>query len=161
LVDGVYKIIFKILANRFKSILGKIISNSQNAFIGGWQILDSVLIANECLDSQIRSGESELLCKLDLEKAYDHVNWTFLIYLLQLCGFGEKWRAWIEFCIFTEIFHLDEWNSGWFFYKFSWTKAEGSDFTIFVCSGYGGIELNVECDDESRFIDRILCRVQG
>jgi hypothetical protein len=35
LVGGVYKIISKVLANMFKSILGKMISNSQNAFIGG------------------------------------------------------------------------------------------------------------------------------
>jgi hypothetical protein len=35
LIGGIYKIISKVLANRFKSIFGKIISNSQNAFIGG------------------------------------------------------------------------------------------------------------------------------
>jgi hypothetical protein len=38
LVSGVYKVISKVLANGFKSVLGKIISNSQNAFIGGKQI---------------------------------------------------------------------------------------------------------------------------
>jgi hypothetical protein len=103
LVGGVYKLISKVLANKFKSVLSKIISSSQNAFIEGWQILDSVLIANECLDSRIRSGEARLLCKLDLDKANDCVNWDFL---LQQCGFGEKWRDWIEFCISTVRFSI-------------------------------------------------------
>jgi hypothetical protein len=88
LVGGIYKIISKVLANKFKSILGKIISNTQNAFIGGRQILHYVLVANECVDNHIQSGGPRLLCKLDLEKAYDHVNWDFLLYLLQRCGLG-------------------------------------------------------------------------
>jgi hypothetical protein len=57
------------------------------------------LIANECIYSQLRSGLLGVLCKLDLEKAYDHVNLEFLLYLLQRSGFGGKWRAWITFCI--------------------------------------------------------------
>jgi hypothetical protein len=48
-------------------------------------------MANECLGCQIQSEEPRVLCKLDLEKAYDHVKCKFLLYLLRRCGFGERW----------------------------------------------------------------------
>lgn len=41
------------------------------------QILDSVLIVNECIEDRRVSGKNELISKLDLEKAYDHVNLGF------------------------------------------------------------------------------------
>jgi hypothetical protein len=40
-----------------------------------------------------------VLCKLDIEKAYHHVNWDFQFYLLWICGLREKWYSWITHCI--------------------------------------------------------------
>lgn len=77
LVGGVYKITSKVPASRLKTVLEKVISRSQNAFIRGRQILDSVMVANEFLDCQIRLGEPGVLCKLDLGKASYRVNWDF------------------------------------------------------------------------------------
>jgi hypothetical protein len=73
LVGGIYKIIAKVLASRLKTVM-EVISKSQSAFIKGRQIFDPILIANEWLDSKFRFGELGVICKMDLEKAYDHVN---------------------------------------------------------------------------------------
>ncbi|RVW24396.1 putative ribonuclease H protein [Vitis vinifera] len=73
LVGSLYKLLDKLLANRINKVMGKVISEPQNAFVEGRQIHDAVLIANEAVDSRLKSNQGDVMCKLNIEKAYDHV----------------------------------------------------------------------------------------
>ena len=73
LASGSYKLPAKVLANRLKKVVKSIVSNSHNVFVEGRQILDAVLITNEVIDSNLKNGLNSLMCKLDIEMAYDHV----------------------------------------------------------------------------------------
>ena len=63
----------KVLANGLKKVVGKVVSNSQNAFVEG-RPMDAILIANVAIDLILKNNECGVLCKLDIEKADDHVD---------------------------------------------------------------------------------------
>lgn len=108
LIGSLYKIVAKVLANRLQKVLSSIISKPQSAFVKGRQILDGdrVIIADECVHSRHKDNVPGLLCKLDFEKAYDGVDWQFLMYLLKRMGFGQRWRKWIKECISSAMFSI-------------------------------------------------------
>ena len=71
LIGSIYKILAKVLAGRIQNMLPDIISKEQGAFVKGRQILDGVLVANKCVHLRNKNKIPGLICKLDLEKAYD------------------------------------------------------------------------------------------
>ncbi|XP_077215810.1 uncharacterized protein LOC143850444 [Tasmannia lanceolata] len=96
LVGCLYKLLAKVLVDRIKVVLPHIISDSQSAFVSKRQILDCSLITNEVIESYSKSEAGGVLCMLDMEKAYDRVDWDCLDFLLGRMGFGNRWRGWMR-----------------------------------------------------------------
>ncbi|RVW16672.1 LINE-1 reverse transcriptase-like [Vitis vinifera] len=80
--------------------------SDQSACLGGRQILDASLIANEVIDYWLKRKEKGVICKLDIEKAYDSINWNFLMKVMRKMGFGDRWLKWIWWCISTASFSI-------------------------------------------------------
>ncbi len=79
-----YKIAAKILASRLKGILPRIVSPWQDAFVPGRLIQDNTIIAQEVVSSMKKSIAKDgfMAIKLDMEKAYDMMEWSFLLNIL-------------------------------------------------------------------------------
>jgi len=98
-VGSLYKVIAKILSSRLKTVLPNLIGDSQTAFVSGRQILDGALIANEVVHWLKVKKKQGVLLKLDFQKAFDTIDWDSLVSVLEVMGFGSKWRNWIYKCI--------------------------------------------------------------
>ncbi|KAI8550738.1 hypothetical protein RHMOL_Rhmol06G0131400 [Rhododendron molle] len=104
-----YKIIAKVLANRLKPFLPSIVSENQSAFVGGRQIMDNVLIAHELTHyiKHKRSGSHGVAAfKLDMAKAYDRIEWSYLEMVMTQLGFHQKWIGWVMECVKTVSFSI-------------------------------------------------------
>ncbi|GKA41366.1 RNA-directed DNA polymerase, eukaryota, reverse transcriptase zinc-binding domain protein [Tanacetum coccineum] len=102
-----YKIISKMLTNRIKSALCKIVSPCQSAFIPGRQITDNILITQELLRGyNWKNGPKRVAMKIDIQKAYDTVNWDFLEEVLKEFNFPKEMVHWVMVCVRTATFSI-------------------------------------------------------
>lgn len=109
LCQVLYKIMAKMVANRMKHLLPKLISPYQSAFVAGRQIQDNSIIAYEVLHHmrgkrQGRAGEAAL--KIDISKAYDRLEWGFLRDVMIKMGFSVAWVQIIMSCISTVSYKI-------------------------------------------------------
>jgi len=96
LVGSMYKILAKVHANRLRSMIGSVISDSQSAFIKGRQILDDILVANEIVDETHKCKMELILIKVGFEKACNTIDWGYLDAVMLKMGFPTLWRKWIK-----------------------------------------------------------------
>ncbi|KAA0047412.1 putative non-LTR retroelement reverse transcriptase [Cucumis melo var. makuwa] len=97
----------QILADRLRVWLPSFISGNQSAFISGRSIIDNILLCQELVGGyHLYSGKPQCTLKVDLQKAYDSVNWDFLFGLLIAIGTPLKFVSWIRACITSPMFSI-------------------------------------------------------
>ena len=94
-----YKILSKLLANRLKPLLGKLISPLQGGFVKGRHILDNVIQVQEAMHSSFLRKEKGMLIKLDMANAFDKVKHSLLFSFLHSFGFSFAFLNLIKYCI--------------------------------------------------------------
>ncbi|KAG9446646.1 hypothetical protein H6P81_012774 [Aristolochia fimbriata] len=77
-ISGLYKIIARVLAARLKSVSPSVISLQQNAFVQNRQLMDSAMFIHEVVHWFKQKAKPTLILKIDLEKAFNRVNWRYL-----------------------------------------------------------------------------------
>ena len=96
LLNVSFKIFTKVATNRLNSIDDHVVRSSQTVFMQGRNILDGVLILHETVHEMHRKNMSGVVFKIDFQKSYDKVKWSFLQQALRMKGFSDKWRQWTQ-----------------------------------------------------------------
>ncbi|GJW60131.1 uncharacterized protein Tco_0109466 [Tanacetum coccineum] len=102
-----FKCISKIIANRIKGDLGDLVSINQSAFVPGRRISDNILLTQELMRNYHRNcGPPRCSFKVDIQKAYDTVDWGFLRSILIGFGFHPTMIEWIMVCVSTTSYSV-------------------------------------------------------
>ncbi|XP_061340525.1 uncharacterized protein LOC133287003 [Gastrolobium bilobum] len=111
LCNTIYKGLSKILANRIKPLLMEIISPNQASFVPKRNIQDNIIIVQELIHSmhRMKGKKSFLSIKIDLEKAYDKLSWSFIRSVLEDLKFPGDLVEAIMGCVSSPVLEV-LWN---------------------------------------------------
>lgn len=137
-----FKVITKILADRLGIIASKVVSEQQRGFLKGRQILECICVASESfnmLDRKCFGGNIAL--KFDVKKAFDTLDWKFLIHVLKKFGFDSKFCHWVKVVLASVnlSISINGHMVGYFKCKKS-VRQGGSPFPLAVLLGRRGLE---------------------
>ncbi|KAJ0931049.1 putative RNA-directed DNA polymerase [Helianthus annuus] len=105
--NTLYKCISKIITTRIKEGLGDIVNINQSAFIPGRKISDNILLTQELMHNyHLNHGPPRCAFKVDIQKAYDTVDWGFFDNILRGFGFHQRMIKWVMACVTSTMFSL-------------------------------------------------------
>ncbi|GKA79977.1 hypothetical protein Tco_0786573 [Tanacetum coccineum] len=116
-LDPIFFLLCKIIANRIKHSLKELISPNQSAFVPGRSITDNILLTQELMHNyHLDRGTPRCAFKVDIQKAYDTVDWKFLKEILHGFGFHACMISWIIECL--HLLHIPYVSMGLFMVTF-------------------------------------------
>ena len=103
LCNVIYKTLSKVIANRLRGEMEHLVLPNQFSFIKGRQGCDNIIIVQEAIHSMrtCRRGDGYVAVKVDMEKAYDRLDWGFLEFTLQGLGLNREFIELIMCCVST------------------------------------------------------------
>jgi hypothetical protein len=96
LLNVSFKFFMKVGTNRISEVAHSVVKPTQTAFMPGRHILEGVVVLHETIHELHRKKMNGVLLKIDFEKAYDKVNWSFWQQVLRMNGFDPLWCQWIQ-----------------------------------------------------------------
>ena len=97
-----YKIATKALTMRLTTVLPNIIHSNQSGYVKNRNITDSIRSILDISEYLKRKNQSSILLSLDFQKAFDSLEWCFMLKALQVFKFGESFIKWIRL-IYTDV----------------------------------------------------------
>jgi len=90
LCNVIYNIISKVAANRLKPLFPSLVSGEQSGYVEGRKILNNIIQANEVVHSLTIKRKAGMIMQLDIAKAYDKLNWNYIMNILIAFGFDHN-----------------------------------------------------------------------
>ena len=97
-----YKLIAKVLSNRLAKVLGSLIAEDQTCAVPGRTILGTCHVLRDLIQLCKDDNLPVALLSIDQMKAFDRVNWDFLLKVLEKMNFGPTFIEWIKI-LYTDI----------------------------------------------------------
>uniref|UniRef100_A0A8I6WIN8 Reverse transcriptase domain-containing protein n=1 Tax=Hordeum vulgare subsp. vulgare TaxID=112509 RepID=A0A8I6WIN8_HORVV len=90
-INVVARIFAKVCATRLSPVAERIAHPLQSAFLKGRRIHDGILALHEIVHEVASKALKGVFLKLDFQKAYDRLDWSFLRLVMERRGFDDKW----------------------------------------------------------------------
>ena len=96
-----YKIVSKVIVSRIRPLLDQLISLCQAAFVPGRRGVDNAIVVQEIIHTmgKAKGNVGYMAFKIDLEKAYDKLEWSFIKSILSRFNFSENLIELMMSCI--------------------------------------------------------------